>query len=656
VKYNVSFLFFIAMLSFVFLLTFNVATASLLNPNDPGFDGNTRGENYDDLIDALYAGNAISHIDDALWVPWFTTSSSCTVNDLHQGNSCASGQSIDFENNCMVTDELSQVGLLIAMGNDEQRMIEYHNTLTRIESNFGKIPAWRIYRNGNNIHACHPDINGNCDTASDATARIIISLFTASANEHFSAQNRQVYHHLASELAEDFLQYEILHDCKPSSLGQGNICYWLAAGSQAKIAGMSSTDFGYTGYYADAIIAMLQTCVQTQNDHYCHIADQLTLNYLEASKYDGTTFSVPPGRSFRWVNLNGIPQASCTNTCSPVQWDSADAVRALSMCQAKYYADEIGHEFPLLNQYCQQWKEQYMMDPTTAPIQYYPNGNPVGYQSGYFAQGLQSLLLLGGNNQHLFEQTLDEALAHYAPQTKTWDWTPCFGVYTQAFPMRALGVGLGRDLASFTNAGSEPRPEPTEIGDYQFSCTVDDQTCTIISDEIENDCRTIISSTYQGTVQVKACMNSDTVDVYLQGFPRQGEVVACVGDGCLVHSAFASFPVDHTEPPSGIAGYEYSCTVGGGSCTLLSDETSGVCRTVVSSTPFGNIQILGCQQANNVVEVYRQEYPLGVSFQACLHVGCVDEIQGFASFVDDGSRIISAPGNKLEFCRPSASV
>lgn len=449
------------------MLLSSLSLAVMLDPLEERFNGNTREQLYDHLIDQFYAQeNVLQVVDNKLWVPWYDTSTSCNIDDLHDGNKCGGG-SVDFNRNCMVTDEFSQMGILIAMGDDQNRMNQFYNTLGDIESTFGKIPAWRIYRDGSSIEACKDGVNGNCDTASDATARIIIALFIASENELFTDSSMKAqYNQLARELSDDMVEFEVREECKPSDLGYGDICYWLAAGSQAKRGGMASTDFGYSGYYGDAIIAMLLACGQTGDEKYCEIAEDFSLNYLQAAKWDGQSFTVPPGRSFKWTNLDGIPQAECTNTCSPAMWDDADAPRAMGMCQAIYYAEQVGAELPALESYCNLWGEKYLNIPYGAPLQYYPDGSiAVWYQSGYYAQGLQALFQAGGPNPELFETTLDSALKHYDTKRKVWDYDEqCMGVYTHAFPVRALGFGIGRDEAAFKNLeGGWKTFEPVKV-------------------------------------------------------------------------------------------------------------------------------------------------------------------------------------------------
>ena len=421
----------------------------MLPEHSTGLWQDTRSDDYDYLLDTFFAQEHVTQmIDDRLWVPWFSSSSACMIDNLQSGNACDIGE-VSFERNCMVTDEFSQVGLLVSMGRDEGRMSAYTNTVEAIPSAYGTLPAWRVVRDGDTIEPCRSGVNGNCDSASDADARVIMSLFNAAANEHFDNQER--YHNLAVQMSEDFVEYNILTDCKASSLGYGDICHWLAGGPGARSGGMGSYAFSFTGYYPDAIIAMLQACAQTGDNDYCLIASNITLGYLQAANYDGESFSVPPGMAFRWTNLDGIPQAECTTNCNPVSWEDADAPRALGLCQATHYASLLDWNLPLLDGYCALWYEEHLSDPSRAAIQYYPDGSASAPElSSYFAQGLQSLMLAGVNEEK-YRVALDNALSHYSPSTGTWDWTACFGIYHQAFPMRSLGFGVGRDRAVFTS-------------------------------------------------------------------------------------------------------------------------------------------------------------------------------------------------------------
>ncbi|HLG23834.1 MAG TPA: hypothetical protein VI564_02785 [Candidatus Nanoarchaeia archaeon] len=553
------------------------AATPLLNVNEIGFNGQTRNNNYDELVNGMYSnGKVTTTIGDKLWVPWFKTSSGCQQSDLQSGNNCNSGQGIDFTHNCMVTDEFSQVGVLASMGKDQNRMNQFYNTVIATKSTFGNIPAWRIYRNGDTIEPCKSGINGNCDTASDATARIIIALYTGANNPYFTdSAKKQEYKNLANQLSADMLANEVEQKCYPSTTGYGNICYWMAGGSQVKKGGFSSNDYAYTGYFAEGIQAMLMACSQTGNQKYCDVARHFTLNFLQAAKWNSNSgsFTAPPGLAFRWsMDSNGVPQAVCTRNCNPVEWDFADAPRAFGMCQANYYAKQMNIGLPGLDKYCALWGDRYAKNTNSIVIQYKPDGSAAASaQSGYYYQGLQALFQ-PGYNQNLFKQTLDNALSHYTTSTRTWDNAPCFGVYTQTFAMRALGMGLGRDLGVFSDVGYVPpvdnsQPSPSSGG-------------TVITGPL----------------------------------PQQS-------------------PPPATQQTAGIAGLSATCTAGNSPCSVKSDSTSGTCRSVVFSTFGGEIKIAGCEKSGGYVEVYRQAYPSGMNFKACLDKGCIDQLSGFSRFL-----------------------
>jgi hypothetical protein len=531
-----------------------VYAAPLLDPNSAGIVG-TQSQSYDALVDALCANsNVVGTVGgDKLWVPWYTTSSTCGVNELQKGGNCNSGQTIDMQHNCMVTDEFSQVGILVAMGTNQARMDQYYNTILATKSTFGSIPAWRVYRNGNTIEACKQGINGNCDTASDATARIISSLYTAAANTNFDSTARAKYKAHAITLSQDFLTYEVEQSCKTTS--QGQICYWLSGGSQVKTGGPESNDYVYTGYYPDAIIAMLQACSATGDTKYCTVAKDFTNNYLAAANFNGNTFTAPPGKAFKWANWASAPSAQCTSDCNPVMWDGYDAPRALGMCQANYYAKQMNVQLGNLDKYCQLWSTK-MSDPNNAPLQYTPSGAASGYQSSAYAQGLQSLFQMGGNPA-IFDETLKSALNHYSTTTKTFDWTACFGVYTNAFSVRALGVGIGRDLASFKAVGTTTTTPttttpttttPTTSNTCANSVKDVPVTCTggTITTDTWNGGRTIKCTNGADSLQIQAWDKSGYFEMYKQ--TKVGSKVSdiCLGTTCIGNSGYAksgSFPI-----------------------------------------------------------------------------------------------------------------
>jgi hypothetical protein len=658
---------------FAVLLMVTAASAALMDPGETGFSGQSRSANYDELLNAFYSNDKVIQTIDGnkMWVPWYKTSSGSAVSDLQNGNNCNSGQTIDYNHNCMVTDEFSQVGIIVAMGKDQARMDQFYNTVVATKSTFGNIPAWRLYRDGSTIYACKEGINGNCDTASDATARIIIALYTAGRNDNFGDANQKAkYMDLAKRLSDDMLTYEIDQTCKPTRYG--TVCHWLAGGSQVKRGGFASNGYAYTGYYADAVIAMLQAYAATDDVKYYNAAKDITLNYLQAAKFDGSKFTAPPGKAFKWtIDSSGQPQAECTHDCP--SWDGFDAPRALGMCQANYYAKEMGLTLPNLQSYCDLLNAKHMGNPTSAPIQFSPDGSAtVSSQSGVWAQGLQSLHY-AGVNQAQFKTAVSSAVNHYSPATKTFDYAPSIGVYTQSLAVRSFGMGIGRDANSFKRTGnsippvtspiispvetSAPAPVTTTlsgIASLPFACTYFTGIAgTKKSDTTSGVCRTIVCATSAGDIKMQGCEKSGGyIELYRQAAPTGLAFKTCLANGCISKDyGFARFQLAGTSPlPSStpvvtppttptapveatvskMTGLTTSANYEGNAVEKKSDSTdAGQCRTVVFGTPAGDIKIMGCDKGEGYIEVYRQAYPTG-KFKACMSTGCVDEYGGYA--------------------------
>jgi hypothetical protein len=548
----------------------------------------------------------------------------------------------------MVTDEFSQIGILVSMGKDQTRMNQFYNTVIASKSTNGNIPSWRIYRNGNTIEACKQGINSNCDTASDGTARIIIALFTASKNSYMTDEaQKNNYAILAKKLADDMLNYEVDKTCRQTSFG--SVCHWLAGGSNVKKAGIGASDFAYTGYYPDAIIAMLEAYANTNDVKYYNAAKDFTLNYLQAANFNNQTFTVPPGKSFRWtLDSAGKPKAQCTNTCNPIVWDSFDASRALGICQANYYAKQMNVQLPYLQKYCDLMTQKHMSSTTSVPLQYYPDGTAMPPQSGYFAQGLEALHF-SGVNAVSFKSSLDSALSHYSTQTKTFDYAPSIGVYTQSFVIRALGMGIGRDMSAFQpsltsithNTETLSIETLSAYGTYGTSNT----PAKITSDVSSGSCRTIIYSTSSGDIKIFACeKDGGFIEIYQQSAPSGMIFNACLANGCITNTnGFTRFQPSTTEPSQStiiqvpsenqtpivfdISTLPITIQPSGTLITDIMDGTS--CRKVQYNTQYGWDEAKICAK-NNAYEMYLLSSPNEASI--CVGNYCVGQNSGFISF------------------------
>ncbi len=255
-----------------------------------------------------------------------------------------------------------------------------------------------------------------------------------------------------------------------------------------------------------------------------------------------------------------------------------------------------------------------MNNPGIAPLQFFPNGeSSASAQSSYFAQGLQALFSAGGHNTALFEPVLDNALRQYTPLTRTWNNAACFGVYTQAFAMRALGFGLGRDLASFLPISQAPTVPQTPAAPHA-------------SDVIPPPTQ---PTPEPSVVTVPSPIPSPS------GTPLPS--IAPVATPRPVITPPANSP---TAPINEMSQFAYSCSTTSGPCTVRSDTTFGMCRLIIAYTPQGTIRTFACQKNGEYIEVYRQQYPTGTSFTSCIGTGCVDQMAGFARFRLDEESIL----------------
>lgn len=408
--------------------------------------------------------------------PWFDQDNFCNDAHLQGGSACNIGTKNLTAAYCMVTDQHSEAALMDSYGKNQSA---YHGIYlafnsTQMRSQYGTLPGWDCVVNETSSYVNCTDsrVNSNKDSASDATARYIISLAVAMNNPFFTnATQIAQYNQTFIQMGKDYDTYEVDHTCRNSLLGFGQICDWAASGGSAKAGGLASTDYGYSGYYGDQAMAYLVLCANTKNQTYCSRAANVSENYFAAAYPSGTllpnssnlsTFRVPPGRSFRWDNAGTVPSATCTNTCSPDYWDVSDAVRGVSICMANYYAKKYTNvTLPLADEYCLLWAKKYGTDPNNYYTQYFANGTSVtSAQSGYFAQGLEAQMMMGSLNESGVNATVWSAINHYADSPKTWDYAACFGVYGQAIATRSMGAAMARDYLAFsmnaTPAGGGP--------------------------------------------------------------------------------------------------------------------------------------------------------------------------------------------------------
>lgn len=443
-------------------------TALLLNPSSNNVCYTTSLNNsdcFDEIAEMQREnGNVTRFFGGIASTPWMDSSTACGVSNIKSGASCNIG-TVSFSEYCQVSDEHSVQAMTASVGNNVTIWDGFYNFLNNSQSfsAFGRIPGWKCLMNetAGTWDCRRANVNGNGDTASDATARYIIATYAASVNPLFPTANQTLYRALGDALVADFVRYDLRYQCTNSTLGNGPICWWQASGGNSSTGGFSWGDFYYSGYNQDSILALYAAANSTGNMTYIAIAQNLTQGYLQLSNWTGTSFRVPPGRSgnIDLMTVGGqanVPVADCDNTCNPDVWDTADAPRAHGWGIAQFVATNLTG-IPLLNMttYLTQWNIAVLSNNNNSiPISFHSNGTTSGSnQSGYLAQGWQSEALAYAN-QTKFPESLKNALAHISPSTRTPDSAACFGTYNEGPMMRSLAFGLGRFNAMYTRSSS----------------------------------------------------------------------------------------------------------------------------------------------------------------------------------------------------------
>jgi hypothetical protein len=399
---------------------------------------------------------------------------------------------------------------------------------------------------------------------------VLIALYVASNSEYFSASAKQEYKAFADTMVEDFVKYDFVKVCKPN--GRGNqICNWLASGAATGASKrLDTTDFSYAGYHGDVVLALLAAYKSTGSQQYLTVARDTAENYLLAAGFDGSSFKVPP-KAFKWDISGTVPKAVCTNNCQSSGWDNSDAVRAVSLCKAMYYASLNNVQLSSnLDSYCRKWMESSGVQSSKYSLQYYFDGRPMSAATtGYYQNGLGTYLNFYLDQGNL-KVRLDESLKHFNANTQTMDGLPCFGVYRTTFPIVSLGSAIGRDTKAFgagengticvsaetpvfvpdvpaetPSTPNTPTPTPTAPDGatssttstmaLQVSCAAygGGPACSLVSDTKTGTCRTVQYASPGQQTQVKICPKNGGYEMYLLNPAANGRAAVCAEGNCV---------------------------------------------------------------------------------------------------------------------------
>ena len=445
----------------------NAATA-ILAPDGPGLTGMTRLQTFDYLVGVWFIPGryviqyATCPNGDCLWVPWHRNSDRCGYDDLH--SECGVTPDGSYMISCQVTDELSQVGMALAMSDRQDDFARWVVTVRYLMTGSGsaEVPSWKASRNYAAFTIPEPS------DAPDATARIITALYIAASSDRFTdTAAKASYRTLADSLAHAFINADFATRTFTPP-GGATITHWLGIGSvdtsfHADLNLMQS--FG--GYYGDAVIALLAAYQSTGESVFLDYARDTVNAYLFAADYDGSRFTVAP-EHFTWhVDANGVVSHD-----AGTNWTADDAARAVSLCKAMYLASlnrvDLG---PRLATYCSQWLQSGGVKEDGYSRVYHADGTPAEVvQGGFHENGLGASLHFALATPYLLSKLNEAINGHYATQTQSFDWTECMGIYRPAFVIVNLGSAIGLDAKAFTRRVCAGSPSASPAVGFLNGC------------------------------------------------------------------------------------------------------------------------------------------------------------------------------------------
>ncbi len=106
---------------------------SILSPDGPGQNGQTRRQNFQTLVNDLYSRDfEPTHriLVNGKYLqapPWYNSSTECGVSNLKNGFGVTAPSRDDY---LLVSDELSELAIVTALADNDQRMMEIWNRLS----------------------------------------------------------------------------------------------------------------------------------------------------------------------------------------------------------------------------------------------------------------------------------------------------------------------------------------------------------------------------------------------------------------------------------------------------------------------------------------------------------------------------------------------
>lgn len=442
----------------------------ILDPNSSGQNGQTRLQNFQKLVDDLYARDfepthrAFLNGRYLQVPPWYDSSTECNPTHLKSGYGVASPSQNNY---LVVSDELSELAIVTALANDDQRMLEIHSTIQEMESQtWPGLPCWVAAVN-------IPAGTLTCadqDTASDATARFGLAYYYAANNPNFPGPSQAIYRAAGNALAARHLDDEYASGNHTSPVTGNPLREWAGGGANTSQHGVSNVEM-WIGYHQDIARFLLAAYESTGNTDYAERAEEVVDQWLIASAFNGVNLTF--GRfNFKW-NTGAAPIAPQPGDSWYWQagraWDTADSPRALWMGDVLRAVSLSTGGAPLTGAYAKlsQWVQLVLSNgtqtATTSCIEYNQNGSAVAGNCGtdYYYNGLGA----GLHTYHgasTLDDKLDRALIQYGwSGGRTWNSANCFGIYRGIRPVKALAAAIGLDSTTYGGTSCLTPPIPS---------------------------------------------------------------------------------------------------------------------------------------------------------------------------------------------------
>jgi hypothetical protein len=441
------------------------STQCILDPYSLGQNGQTQIESFYALVEGLYRADSDPaydfrpthkmQVNGADWQvpPWYHEDHLCEESNLEKDDSLL--PSPRFNHYLLVSDQLSELAIVTALADNDERMKAIHRTIEALIGPPGTLhqdlPCWlaEVDTGSLSIRCLHSD------SATDATARFGLAYYYAANNPQFPPVSRTTYREAADKLAYRHLAAEYARNesgerCYTSPVTNQDICHWAGGGAMTAAGPFEQMEM-WIGYFPDVVRFLLAAYESTANVEFWKRAEQVVDQFLVASRFDGKILSFGP-KQFVW-------DAGATPHIKPLpvdgDWDETDAPRSLWMGDVLRAVSLKTGGAPLTGAYnaLSRWVELFHENVSQGRfscIHYSQDGrgacrcSPEYYNNGLGA-GMHTY-----HNTSTLQAKLDEALSQYGwGANQTWNRLPCFGIYYGIRPVKALAAAIGLDSTTY---------------------------------------------------------------------------------------------------------------------------------------------------------------------------------------------------------------